>query len=159
MRVEHLSPFAESCSAVLKALFGDQPERGALSVRPQIVTSHQLNLVSCISGDLEGHVMYGMGMSVADRVASKILGSPVVTLDASGNAALAELGSMINNVARELLAAQGVQCAITEPTIVRGRNVKMAGTDMPTLVIPLELKDFGNIEVNVSVQERKQRVA
>jgi chemotaxis protein CheX len=159
VRAEHLSPFAEACSAVFLSLFGVSPERGSLSVRPEIYTTEQLNLFCGVTGDVQGHLLYGMSMTTADRIASKILGVQVVTFDSLAASAIAELGNMINDHSRELLSKQGFTCDMTPPTIIRGKNVKMATLDTPALVIPLEIKDIGTFEINASLQERKKLVA
>lgn len=159
MRAEHLSPFAEACCAVFQTLFGTTPGRGALAVRPEIFTTQQLNLFCGVTGDVEGNVLYGMSMTTADRIASKIIGVQVVTFDSLAASAIAELGNMINDHSAELLAQQGFKCQMSPPTIIRGKNVKMGTIDHPALVIPLEIQGIGNFEINASLQERKKLVA
>jgi chemotaxis protein CheX len=100
-----------------------------------------------------------MSIVAADRIASEMLGSPVVTFDQLAASALAELGNMISGNSMTLLAGQGYTCDITPPTIIKGSNVKIATLDTPALVIPMRLADIGEFQINVSLKERVRRAA
>lgn len=159
MKVEYVSPFVSATVSVLETLIGMKPERGQLTARPQMFTTQQVNIVCGITGDVEGQVIYGMAVVTADKIASKMLGSPVVTFDQLAASAIAELGNMISGNSATLLAQQGYHVDITPPTIVKGSSVKISTLDIPALVIPMRLKDLGDLEVNVSLQERRARKA
>lgn len=159
MKVEYVSPFAEAAISVFRSLIGADVERGQLSARPDLFTTQQISIVCGITGDVEGLVIYGMSMITADKIAGKMLGTPVVTFDQLAASAIAELGNMVSGHSASLLAVQGYTCDITPPTIIRGTNVKITTLNIPALVIPLNLKDIGSFEVNVSLQERVRRAA
>lgn len=144
---------------VFEMLIGCKPERGALTARPQMFTSQQINIVCGITGEVEGLVIYGMSMITADKIASKMIGQPVVTFDQLAASAIAELGNMISGHSASLLASQGYSCDITPPTIIRGTNVSVTTLDIPAIVIPMDLPDVGTFEINVSLQERTRRAA
>lgn len=131
-----------------------KPERGQLSARPQMFTTQQINVCCGITGPIRGHVIYGMNMKVADGIASLMIGQTITSFDALAASAIAELGNMISGNAMSLLAAQGYDCDITPPTIIRGTNVKIAVTDVPALSIPLDIPNVGTFEINVSLQEK-----
>ncbi|ARU43508.1 hypothetical protein CCB81_04785 [Armatimonadetes bacterium Uphvl-Ar2] len=159
MKVEYVSPFVEAAVKVMTALLQVTPERGTLSARPQVFTTQQVNIVCGITGDVEGQVIFGMSIVAADRIASRMLGSPVVTFDQLAASAIAELGNMISGNSMTLLHGQGFTCDITPPTIIKGSNVKISTLDIPALVIPMRLKDIGEFEINVSIKERTRRAA
>lgn len=159
MKVEFVSPFVEASILVLESLLSITPARGQLSARPQMFTTQQVNIVCGITGPIEGQVIYGMTIVTADKVASLMLGQPVVTFDQLAASAIAELGNMISGNSITLLSAKGLICDITPPTIIRGANVKISTINIPTLVIPLTLAEVGAIEINVSLQDRRQQVA
>jgi len=159
MRVEYVSPFVEATVKVMQTLLNKTPERGQLTARPQVFTTQQVNVVCGVTGDIEGQVIYGMSIVAADRIASEMLGSPVVTFDQLAASALAELGNMISGNSMTLLAGQGYTCDITPPTIIKGSNVKIATLDTPALVIPMRLADIGEFQINVSLKERVRRAA
>jgi chemotaxis protein CheX len=159
MKVDYVLPFVEACVSVIQAMAGATPERGQLSARPQMFTSQQLNIVCGITGQIEGQVIYGMSIQTADKIASKMLGTNVVTFDQLAASAIAELGNMISGNSMTLLAGKGFGCDITPPTIVKGTNVKISTLDIPALVIPMTIPDMGSLEINVSLQERRPRAA
>jgi chemotaxis protein CheX len=159
MKVEYVSPFAEASISVMQMVLNMTPERGALSARPQIFTTQQINVVCGITGDVAGLVIYGMSMVTADRIASKMIGAPVVTFDGLAASAIAELGNMISGNSMALLSGQGFRCDITPPTIIRGSNVKITTLNIPALVIQLKLPDLGEFEINVSLQEKVRLAA
>lgn len=156
MKVQYVSPFAEAAVSVFQQLIGVSPERGSLAARPQLFTTQQVNIVCGITGDVEGLVIYGMAMNTAIKIASKMIGMPVTQFDQLVASAIGELGNMVTGNSASLLSGQGFNCDITPPTILRGTNVKITTVDIPALVIPLNLKDIGTFEVNVSLQERQR---
>ncbi len=159
MKVEYVSPFVSATVTVMEMLLGSKPERGQLTARPQMFTTQQVNIVCGITGDVEGQVIYGMSVTTADRIASKMLGSPVVTFDQLAASAIAELGNMISGNSVTLLAGQGYHCDITPPTIVKGSNVKISTLDIPALVIPMRVDGIGDFQINVSLQDRRRTAA
>ena len=156
MKVEYVTPFVQGAMNVVQMLIGITPERGQLSARPRVFTTSQVNIVCGITGPVEGQVIYGMSIIAADKIASLMLGTQVVTFDQLAASAIAELGNMISGHSLTHLSSAGFACDITPPTIIRGSNVKISTLDIPALVIPLKLKDIGDFEINVSLQERKR---
>lgn len=156
MKVEYVSPFAEAARSCFETLIGSAPQRGSLSARPQLFTTQQISIVCGITGPIEGLVIYGMSKISADKIASRMIGAPVVTFDNLAASAIAELGNMISGNAASILANAGYAVDITPPTIIRGTNVKVTTLNVPALVIPMELAEIGTFEVNVSLRERAQ---
>ncbi|MBS1707408.1 MAG: chemotaxis protein CheX [Armatimonadetes bacterium] len=159
MKVEYVTPFVAASMSVVQTLIGSTPARGQLSARPQVFTSQQVNIVCGITGDIEGQVIYGMSVITADKIASQMCGQPIVTFDQLAASAIAELGNMISGNSATLLSQQGYSVDITPPTIVKGTNVKITTLDIPALVIPIEITDIGQLEINVSLQERTKTLA
>ena len=152
MKVEFISPFIEASIKAMQETVQLTPTRGQLSARPQVFTTQQVNIVCGVTGAIDGQVIYGMSIISADKIASIMLGSTVVTFDQVAAAAIADLGAKMAEHSIELLKQQGFECRITPPTIVKGSNVKISTLDVPALVIPLEVEGIGEIEINVSVQ-------
>ncbi|MBS1717007.1 MAG: chemotaxis protein CheX [Armatimonadetes bacterium] len=155
MKVEYVSPFANAAIAVSESLLKTVPERGDLAVRPKLFTSQQVSIVCGVTGSIEGHVIYGMSMATADKIASIMIGQSVVTFDQIAASALAELANLISRNAVSRLAEQGFKCEITPPTILRGSNVQVSLLEIPALVIPLNSEAFGMIEIGMSLQDRQ----
>lgn len=155
MNVDYVNPFVVASVSVLKMVLSTDPERGAISARPRMFTSQQCNIMTGITGRVEGQVIYGMSLVTADRIATTMLGQPVVQFDQIAASAIAELGNMITGNAVTLLSDAGYPSDITPPTVIRGTNVRVSTLDVPALVIPMKIGELGDFEVNVSLQERK----
>ncbi len=153
MKVQYVNPFVTAAFTVIETVMGMKAEKGQLAMRPTVFTSQQCNVITGITGMIEGQAIYGMSLITADKVASQMLGQPIRTFDQLAASAIAELGNMITGNAMALLSEGGVVCDITPPSIIRGTNVKITTLNIPALVVPICL-EIGEIELTVSIQER-----
>ena len=154
MKVEYINPFVSASFSVLENCLGQKPTKGQLSMRPAVFTSQQCNIITGVTGMIEGQVIYGMSLITADKIASTMIGQPIRTFDQLAASAIAELGNMITGNAMAYLSESGYVCDITPPTIIRGTNVKLSTLSIPALVLPICLEQ-GEIEMTVSLRERK----
>jgi chemotaxis protein CheX len=153
MKVEYINPFVTAAYNVLEMVLSQKPSKGQLGMRPSVFTSQQCNVITGVTGRIEGQVIYGMSLLTADKVASTMLGQPIRTFDQLAASAIAELGNMITGNAMSLLSEAGYVCDITPPTIVRGSNVKISTLSIPAIIIPICIEQ-GLVELTVSLQER-----
>ena len=153
MKIQYINPFISASFSVIEMALGMKAEKGQIAMRPALFTSQQCNILTGVTGRIHGQVIYGMSLATADKVASVMLGQPVLTFDQLAASAIAELGNMITGNASTLLAEAGYECDITPPTIVRGANVNMTTLEIPALVVPLCL-EIGQIELTVCLCER-----
>jgi chemotaxis protein CheX len=153
MKAIYINPFVSATFSVMEMVMGITPNKGALAMRPSTFTSQQCNVITGVTGTVEGQIIYGMSLITADKIASQMLGQPIRTFDALAASAISELGNMISGNASGQLAELGVVCDITPPAIIRGTNVKVSTLTIPALVVPIELP-VGVIELSVCLQER-----
>ena len=153
MKVQYINPFIQATFSVVETVLGSVPEKGELTMRPSVFTSQQCNVITGVTGRIEGQIIYGMSLMTADKVASLMLGQTIRTFDQLAASALAELGNMITGNASGLLAEAGFLCDITPPSIIRGTNVKISTVNIPALVVPIHLS-VGEMELTVSLQDR-----
>jgi chemotaxis protein CheX len=154
MNAECINPFVVASINVLRSVAGVEPSRGSVTVRPRMFTTQQCNILTGITGKVEGQIIYGMSLATADRIASQMLAQTVVTFDQAAANAICDLGSRITGQATDLLDEAGYPTEMTPPTLVRGANVNVSTLDVPAFVIPIALGDLGEFEINVSLQER-----
>jgi chemotaxis protein CheX len=154
VKVEYINPFISASFNVLEMCLGSKPEKGPLEMQPATFTSDQCNIVTGVTGSIQGAVIYGMSLLTADKIASKMIGQPIKTFDQLAASAIAELGNMISGNAMTMLSEMGWSCDITPPTIIRGTNVKITTASIPALVIPLTVPE-GEIHVTVGIQEKQ----
>ena len=154
MKVEYINPFIDAAFSVMEMVLGNRPEKGNLAMQPATFTSQQCNIVCGVTGQVQGQVIYGMSMIVADKIASTMLGQPIKVFDQLAASAIAELGNMISGHAMSRLSDAGYVCDITPPTIIRGTNVKISTLSIPAIVIPMKT-DQGDVSITVGIQGRK----
>jgi chemotaxis protein CheX len=154
MKVEYINPFIEAAFTVMEMVLGNRPSKGDLAMQPATFTSQQCNIVCGVTGQVQGQVIYGMSMTVADKIASTMLGQPIKVFDQLAASAIAELGNMISGHAMAKLSEAGYICDITPPTIIRGTNVKISTLSIPAIVIPMTT-DQGEVSITVGIQGRK----
>jgi chemotaxis protein CheX len=154
MRVEYINPFIEASFSVMEMVLGNRPQKGDLAMQPASFTSQQCNIVCGVTGQVQGQVIYGMSLAVADKIASTMLGQPIKVFDQLAASAIAELGNMISGNAMSKLSEIGYVCDITPPTIIRGTNVKISTLSIPAIVIPLTTEQ-GDLSITVGLQGRK----
>jgi chemotaxis protein CheX len=154
MKVEYVNPFVEAAFKVLEAVLKHKPTKGGLAMQPATFTSHQCNVVTGVTGSVQGSVIYGMSLATADKVAGTMLGHEIKVFDQLASSAIAELGNMLSGNAMAFMSEKGFQCDMTPPTIIRGTTVKISTLNIPAVVIPLQLKE-GELFITVGLQERK----
>lgn len=153
MNVKYVNPFVNAAFSVIGQVLMMKVEKGTLAMRPSVFTSQQCNIITGVTGQVQGQVIYGMSLITADKIASLMLGQPIRTFDALAASAIAELGNMITGNAASQLAETGLICDITPPSIIRGTNVKISTANIPALVVPVCL-EIGEIELTVSLQDK-----
>jgi len=157
MRVEFVNPFVCAAFSVFETVTGTRPERGQLALRNTTFTTQQVTVMAGVSGQVCGTALYGMSVVTAQKVASAMIGAEVTSLDDMAWSALSELGNMITGNAITLLSQNGYVADITPPSIIKGVEVEVA-TRSPAIVVPLSTP-FGQIEINVAIEETMARAA
>ncbi|HHX39258.1 MAG TPA: chemotaxis protein CheX [Armatimonadetes bacterium] len=153
MKIEFIDPFLRAAFEVLEQVLQERPERGQLSMRNATFTSQQVTIVHGVVGMVEGSVLYGMSLVTAEKIASTMIGSPLMSFDDLANSAISELGDMVTGNAATYLSNAGYQCNITPPSVMRGANLRIS-TITPALVVPVNTV-AGRLEINIALQERK----
>jgi len=151
VNVAYVNPFIQAGIDVLAQLVGGGAERGQLAARSALVTSQPVSIAVGVAGQLSGQVLYGMSQVTATKIASAMIGTPLITFDERAAGAISELGNIIAGNAMSLLAESGYACDLTPPTLIRGVHVEI-GTQLPALVVPLYAV-CGKIEMHVAMTE------
>lgn len=154
MKQELVNPFISAAFSVLESVLGETPSKGTLMVQSHGSTRHQVNVIIGVTGEVTGHIIFGMSLQTADRIASTMIGQPIRIFDALAASAIAELGNMISGNGLLHLSETGLICDVTPPTIIRGHDVEISTLTVPALIIPLML-DVGEFTVTVGLMQVK----
>ncbi|MGZ9585300.1 chemotaxis protein CheX [Paenibacillus marinisediminis] len=145
MKAEMIQPFLHSACNVIEQVMQVRPERGEL----EMVAwdgAHDLSIQIGLSGNLNGHVAFGLNKPVAIRMASAMMGGyPLESLDMMGESAISELGNMISGNASTMLYNQGIMVDITTPQLIINDTQSHSGVN--AMAVPLLLKDIGRFDI------------
>jgi chemotaxis protein CheX len=151
MDVRYVQPFAQAAIAVLNQLQVEGLERGELSMHTRTFTTQLITIVLPVTGEIRGEVLYGMSVATAEKLASHLLGSELLSLTEEALTALTDFGLRIAGQARSLLAANQCSCAVGEPMLVRGTRVEVS-TVTPALLVPVRTS-LGKLEINMALRK------
>lgn len=154
MKQELVNPFLSAAFSVLESLLGETPTKGALRVQADGSTRHQVNVTIGVTGEVTGHLIFGMSLQTADKIASAMIGRPIRTFDAMAASAIAELANMISGNGLLYLSESGLIADVTPPTVIRGQDVEISTLAIPALVVPLML-ELGEFSVTVGLMQMK----
>jgi chemotaxis protein CheX len=146
-----LNAFVHGAFSTFTALLGQNPVRGEIRMDSSGTTNHQVNVIIGLAGDAFGHVVLGMSLSTADKIASTMNGSPVRTFNSVAAQAVSDLAGVLCSSALTKLAERGMNCVLTPPTIVKG--VKPFGPSEPinSIVVPL-LLHHGAVTLSLAIR-------
>jgi chemotaxis protein CheX len=157
MRVEYINPFVEATYNVLKEVLQRDVKRGDLYLKESTMQIMGVAALVGLAGDVEGRVLFDMTRETALKVATAMnFGDPAFTkLDDMARSTLTELANMITAQAVTKLFELGFKFDLTPPALFVGDNMEIANTlKVEALIVPMELGEFGKIEVNVAIRER-----
>jgi chemotaxis protein CheX len=157
VKAEFINPFLTASYSVINMVLGSVPTKGPIGAHPNSTTSHQVNIVCGVTGQLQGQIILGMGQATANRIASQMSGQALKVFDSFVASAIAELGNMISGNALMALSETGYVCDITPPTIVRGTNVEISTHDIASICINL-VTECGELAVTVGLCEASEAV-
>ncbi|MEI6913823.1 MAG: chemotaxis protein CheX [Armatimonadota bacterium] len=151
MNIEYIEPFIKAAFTVITQVTGDQPSRESVGILDKTFTSQPVTILVGVTGDIEGHALYGMSIVTAIKLASAMVGEELPVFSEMAASAVSELANMLTGHASAGLAQSGRICDITPPTVLRGMNIEIS-TSTPALMLPIRTK-FGKIDVNISLTE------
>ena len=150
MKAEHINPFIIAVSKVMKDMCMIDLKIGKPSVRQQPYAADASIIKLGVVGNLQGVVLLCLEQPTALGVVSKMMMTPVSTIDAIGESAISELGNMVAGNAATVFANNNVLIDITPPTYYTGSTYQGDGNQM--FSIPFS-SDVGNLTVEVFIQE------
>jgi chemotaxis protein CheX len=155
MKASNIAPFVDAVAQVGERLFSCVPTRGELSVTMDLVTNYPINILTGLTGDIEGVVLFGLNRESALGIAEVILNKKLRVFDQSVSFALVKFGEMILDRDTLALDKLGVDFELLPPAIVRGVGIGVPTNNQPTLIVPLHFEKLGSICVKLSVVEKQ----
>lgn len=154
--LDFVNAFCQAAEQVIREVLGETPERGQplFQMGPSIALQ-AVNVSVGMTGDLGGHVNFGMDDQTACRVAAQMMCEDVHELDEMSVSALSELANMIAGNARTFLGQQGVNADITPPSVLRGAAISSSWANIRAMSQPLRC-GAGVVHVTVGIRPKVQ---
>lgn len=153
MKVEYINPFIQAAQSVIKSLCRVDAKLGKIYLRSSPFTANQIIIIIGIVGKIKGQVYFELSKTTAEKIASVMMGGVQINeLDEISKSALSEMGNMIVGNAGIIFGNNKIHIDITPPALLVGDRIEMSNRT-PTVVIPLQLNELGEIKINVNMQE------
>ncbi len=149
--------FGQASEQVLQEVLGESPTRGAptFQIGPTIPLQ-EVNVQVGVTGNLTGHVNFGMDMTTALALAGTMMMEEIHELDEMALSALSELANMIAGNARTFLNQLAGFSDITPPSVLMGASISGTWSHIRAMSIPLVL-GAGTIHLTVGIRVKETK--
>lgn len=150
MKAEHVNPFIISVCKVIKDTCMLDLKIGKPSITSGVYSSDTSIIKLGLLGNLSGEVVLKIEKPVALEIVSKMMMTPVDTIDALGQSAISELGNMIAGNAATVFSNNNILIDITPPSYFVGSEYR---TDVAELFsIPFSC-EAGGLSIDIYIAE------
>lgn len=155
MKVQFINPFISAAHDVFDQITQKSLSLGPPTLKTGATTSHEVNVIIGVTGNIGGQVIYSMEYPVAMAIAGAMMGKPLISFDEIAQSAIAEMGNILTGQAMIRLANEGYRCSITPPTVIQGKNISVSTLDIMALSVPL-YSEVGDIMLDVALKENSR---
>lgn len=155
--LDFVRAFGQAAEQVLQEVLGETPSRGVPSFQMgATIPLQEVNVQIGITGDLTGHVNFGMNLYTARAIAGIMMMEEVTELDDMAISALSELANMIAGNARTYLNQLAGSSDITPPSVLMGASISGTWAHVRAMSIPLAL-GVGTIHLTVGIRAKESK--
>lgn len=133
-------------------LLQTEPSRGPTQPCPTPKVEEAVCVAVGFAGDVQGQVIVSMPLSVALEMVALLTLTACEVLDELAQSAIAEVGNIVAGACATDLAAQGIACDITVPSVIAGDPARVTLPGLDLHATPLEFT-FGRMHVNVGLKQ------
>lgn len=152
MRLDYINPFVDATHSMLEEVFKAPVHKGKISLSSEPVASKGLLVVTGLTGDVEGQVLFDMETETAIKMACIMNDRKFDAIQSMVLDSIAELVNMIMGKALTILNDKGFNFRLTPPMVFTGNAVMMASSiHLETLVMPFST-NCGELLINVAVR-------
>lgn len=155
--LDFVRAFGQAAEQVLQEVLSETPTRGAPSFQMgPTIPLQEVNVQVGITGELTGHVNFGMNLYTAKAIAGIMMMEEVPELDEMAISALSELANMIAGNARTYLNQLAGFSDITPPSVLMGASISGTWAHVRAMSIPLAL-GAGTIHLTVGIRAKESK--
>jgi chemotaxis protein CheX len=132
--------------------------RGKLELQRDAYVTDDVTVLISLVGDVWGVAILSISFDTAKAFISKMLGQEIKEFNELAQSGIGELGNVVTGQASTRLAALGVLCQISVPTLIVGKGSKISTLDIDRLIVPLE-SDVGVMRLNLALRENPNKTS
>lgn len=150
MKAEHINPFIISVCKIMKDMCMLDLKIGKPAMRQSTYADDASLIKLGLVGNLTGEVLLNLDHQTALGIVSKMMMTPVDTIDAIGESAISELGNMVAGNAATVFANNNILIDITTPNYCLGSAYSDNGRTMFSIPFTSEI---GDLTIDICIQE------
>lgn len=158
MRMELIQPFINSADAVLAQGLGSSVSIENLSMEEEAYRRKGLAAEVCLTGDIEGRIIFDVDPKTATSFASRLAGTELPGTDELVREAVCELANQIIGNAVTVLNDEGFQFRVHPPTLHTSEKGAKGSEDTEALVMCFSTES-GAVFMNVALRNHRRRAA
>ena len=158
MRMELIQPFINSADAVLAQGLQSPTSIENLTMEEEAYRRRGIAAEVCLSGDIEGRIIFDADQPTAVQFASGLAGSELPESDGLVREAVCELANQIIGNAVTVLNDQGFHFRVHPPTVHTAEQGSKSSEDTEALVICFSTESGGRVYMNVALRYHRRRV-
>lgn len=158
MRIELIQPFINATDAVLAEMLKTPAKMGEVTMEEQIYQCKGVAASVSIRGDIEGHVVFDLGIETAVRVAAALAGGEVDTSEETARETVCELANVVVGNAVTLLNDQGHSFKVYPPQLHNAEQGYAGGLLSEALVMSFDTV-HGKVYLNIALDYTRRNSA
>lgn len=127
-----VNPLMSATNDVFSMMLGCKPTRNGLSLKSNLVPSHDLSAVIGVTGKAVGTIVFSVARETAFAIVDRMLGMEVTEINTEVRDAVGEVTNMIAGAAKAKL--ESLNLSISIPNIVSGVGHEV---HYPTGIVPI----------------------
>jgi chemotaxis protein CheX len=156
MRMELIQPFINSADAVLAEGLQSPTSIDNLTMEEEAYRRRGIAAEVCLSGDIEGRIIFDADAKTAVRFASHLAGAELSDTDGLVREAVCELANQVIGNAVTVLNDQGFHFRVHPPTVHTSEQGSKSSEDTEALVICFSTES-GQVFMNVALRYHRRR--
>jgi chemotaxis protein CheX len=156
MRMELIQPFINSADAVLAEGLQSPTSIDNLTMEEEAYRRRGIAAEVCLSGDIEGRIIFDADQKTAARFASHLAGTELPDTDGLVREAVCELANQVIGNAVTVLNDQGFHFRVHPPTLHTSEQGSKSSEDTEALVICFSTES-GQVFMNVALRYHRRR--
>jgi len=156
MRMELIQPFINSADAVLAQGLESSVTIENLSMEEEAYRRKGIAAEICLTGDIEGRIIFDADDKTATLFASKMAGAELSASDGLVREAVCEMANQIIGNAVTVLNDQGFHFRVHPPTFVTSEQGHKSSEDTEALLMSFSTES-GNVFMNIALRHQRRR--